>query len=830
MPIRELDAHRVLADPAYAASLTAEEWEALSTNADWVYLKEEYQDVVNMTVGANVPAMAQIAPPAPNLGAAQTQFKVLGTRPPRVQGLGVVSNVGWYTENLNRGDQLFMVTLRSPHPHARVRSIDSSDAEKFPGVSLVLHRFNMPRQYQSIKLGSGPPDRLLFPEELFMVGTPVAIVLAASQDIGDEAMRLIKVEYEILPAAVNFLDSMKPGAPKQWDNNLDGTIVGVSKPFQRGDGGAAAYAAADFKIDHVAVKPVEQHVALELTNSITWWENDRLNQVYTSQGAHSVRAALASALRLPMSSVRVVQQGYVGSGYGYRGSLDLPEIHAAIASKMTGKTVKNVYTRYEDFTSRTHRPQFRNEVHLGVSKDGTIQSLQAKIIADVGAQRATAAAGAWYNFQMMYKIPNVTLEGIDVMTNRYLSGAYRCVSHPNGTFALETAIEKAAYAVGMDPVQFRLKNINIDGNVDAKLPWSNPGIVDAINMAADKINWSQVWHAPKAKEVRPGVFHGIGMAAHECSHGAGGEPATGAIQMNGDGTASIISASNEIGGGERTMMKLIATEALGMSWDAVNIAIGIDTDLTTDTGGSGGSRQTDSGGWGVYDAALDVRKQLFAAAAAKASADAKKANKPDPAVKPEDLTIDGKFVKSTTDPGFQMSISSVVNSTGTTIIGRGVHRNDGRWERTAFAVHAAEVEVDTLMATVKVTRYVAVHDVGRVINGMGAEQQVEGGVAMSLGSTLYEEMLTDQATGLPLNGNMLDYRVPSIKDSPEKIEVFFLDKPKEYGVFGAHGLGEPPMGPPGATIANAIHNAIGVWFDELPITRTRIAAALKTSA
>ena len=278
------------------------------------------------------------------------------------------------------------------------------------------------------------------------------------------------------------------------------------------------------------------------------------------------------------------------------------------------------------------------------------------------------------------------------------------------------------------------------------------------------------------------------------------------------------------------MMKLIAVEALGMAWESVNITPFIDTDLSTDTGGSGGSRQTNSGGWGVYDAALDVRRQLFAAAARKAAADAKKANKPDPQINAEDLTIDGKFVKSTKDPAVQMSISSVVNSTGTTIVGNGVHRNDGRWERSTFAAHAAEVEVDTLMGTVKVLNYVAVHDIGRVINGLGAEQQVEGGVNMSLGSTLYEEMLTDQATGLPLNGNMLDYRVPSIKDVPEKIQVYFPEKPKEYGVFGAHGLGEPPMGPPGATIANAVHNAIGVWFDELPITRTRLAAALKQSA
>jgi CO/xanthine dehydrogenase Mo-binding subunit len=279
------------------------------------------------------------------------------------------------------------------------------------------------------------------------------------------------------------------------------------------------------------------------------------------------------------------------------------------------------------------------------------------------------------------------------------------------------------------------------------------------------------------------------------------------------------------------MMKIIAAETLGMPWDSVNITPYVDTDQTTDTGGSGGSRQTDSGGWGMYDAALDVRRQLFAAAAAQATATALKANKPDPQIKPADLTISGKFVKSTTDPTFQLSISSIVAGTGTTIVGSGVHRNDGRWERTAFAVHAAVVEVDTVASTVTVTNYVAVHDVGRVINGLGAEQQVEGGVIMSIGSSLYEEMLTDQATGLPLNGNMLDYRVPSIKDVPvDNIQVFFVEHPKEYGVYGAHGLGEPPMGPPGATIANAVHNAVGIWFDELPITRTRLSAALKQSA
>src|SRR6185503_4399715 len=163
--------------------------------------------------------------------------------------------------------------------------------------------------------------------------------------------------------------------------------------------------------------------------------------------------------------------------------------------------------------------------------------------------------------------------------------------------------------------------------VDSKLPWSNPGQREVLTVLADKIGWAQKWHPAKAKEVSPGVYHGIGMALHQCSHGAGGEPATGAVTFNGDGTVSLLSASNEIGGGERTMMKLIAAEALGLPWESINITAYVDTDLTTDTGTSGGSRQTNSAGWGIYDAAMDARKQLFVAAVNKIQADARKANK-----------------------------------------------------------------------------------------------------------------------------------------------------------------------------------------------------------
>src|SRR5437899_868868 len=337
--------------------------------------------------------------------------------------------------------------------------------------------------------------------------------------------------------------------------------------------------------------------------------------------------------------------------------------------------------------------------------------------------------------QNLYKIPNLKLEAIDVFTNSYKSGPYRCVSHPNGTFALELMMEKAAYAVGMDPVEFRLKNLNEQGNPDTKKPFSNPGIRDCITAAATRIGWKAKWHAPRAREVRPGIFHGIGLAAHSCSHGAGTNPATGQVIVNSDGSVQCVSACTEIGPGQRTEMAMITAEALGVPLSKVSITTYVDTDNTTDTGGTNGSRQTNTGGRGIYEAAIDAKKQIL--------------------------------------------------------------------------------------------KYAAAHDVGRALNPFALEQQIEGGVVMALGAVFNEQLLTDASTGLPLNANMLDYRPPSILDVPEEIDIVLIEKPKAYGVFGAHGIGEPPMGPPAPAVAAAVYNAVGVWMESMPLTREKLLAELR---
>jgi CO/xanthine dehydrogenase Mo-binding subunit len=673
-------------------------------------------------------------------------------------------------------------------------------------------------------MGSAPPERFLFNEEVFEPGVPVAVVAAESEHTADEATQLIEVEYEILPPTLDMMEGTQAYTLKQWEGDQDGTIIEVTPPLVRGEPDTAQ---ADVTVDAVLTKSTEQHLALEPTNSLMYWDQDRLIVYYTNQHAHGSRSGLSRALKLPVNRVRVIQPGYMGSGYGYRSGVDLTEVHSAILAKMTGRPIKTIYTRAEDFIIRTHRPEFRNEMKLGVNRDGTIQFGQFRTYANVGAQRAGAADGSWFVMQHLYKIPNLKLEATDVFTNSYKSGPYRCVSHPNGTFALEMMMERAAYAIGMDPVEFRLKNINEEGNPENQRPFSNPGIRDCINAAAERIGWRQKWHAPRANEVRPGVFHGIGLAAHACSHGAGTNPATGQVIVNTDGSVQCVSGCTEIGPGQRTEMAMIAAEALGVPFTDVSIATYIDTDNTTDTGGTNGSRQTNTGGRGMYEAAMDAKRQILEHAARRFVDDARRRNET-LQMTPEQLDIRNGEVFVTADPSQKIPLSTAVQAAGASILGRAIYQQDSDWHRTAWGAHAVEVEVDTGTGSVAVKKVVAAHDVGRALNPFALEQQIEGGVVMALGAVFTEELLIDAATGIPLNPNMLDYGPQSILDAPEDIDVVLIEKPKAYGVFGAHGIGEPPMAPPAPAVAAAVYNAVGVWMDRMPITREKLIAALKT--
>lgn len=826
-----IDVHKAVQDSAYAKTLTQAQWQELVTSPEWFVILGEYPEMAQSFIEANQDSLnvfgyfQQTEEPQEETGllgvGAKENYSVLGSRIPRIQGIGVVTSIGNYVENMTRPGMLFQKTLRSPHPHANILSIDTSEAEAMPGVVDIIHFFNLSEE-ENARVSSGPPPRYLFNQEVLQVGAPVAALVAESEHVADEAIRKIKVEYEVLPAVLDMFEGMQASTLKQWDNEYDGTILNIQEA-SIGDI-EAGFAEADAIVEVESSRSTEQHLALEPTSSLVYWENDRLMVYFTTQWAHGTRNTMAQRLGVPQNQIRVIQTGYMGSGYGYRAGADEDEVHAAILSRRTGRPIKRVATRSEDFVTRTHRPQFALKVRAGAKSDGTLTALDFDVTANVGAQRASAAAGAWFNFQTLYNAPNINLKGTDVFTNSYRSGPYRCVSHPAGTLAMETTLDQLANEIGMDPVEFRLKNFNLVGNLFNGQPFSNPGIATTLTGAAEAIGWADKWHAPGTNEVRPGVFHGIGIASHSCSHG-GGLGGRGMVVVNPDGSMNVISASNDLGGGQRTEMAMIGAETVGIPFEKVHITPYVDTDNTADTIGTFGSLQTNTGGSGVYEAGMDAKRQILSLAVGIFARDQELE------VTPEDLDTGDGFVFVKENPEAQIPIAQVVASGGfgAAVIGRGNHQMVPGFTRIAYATHAAEVEIDTLTGTVKVIDYAAAHDIGKAMNPLGLEQQIQGGVTMALGAALTEEMLIDHATGLPLTDNILEYKALSIKDLPFTTKVVLVEHARAYGVYGAHGIGEPPMSPPGPAISNAIFNAIGVRITDMPYTRDKILAAIKAA-
>lgn len=816
MANKKLDALQVVLDEKYAAQITQEQWNELSRDPVWRDLAAEVPELTAPLAARFSVQGNGNGDPTSNPTLALDTFNTVGKRLPRTHGVGIVTSIGKYAQHMIGENMVFMKVLGSKQPHAKIVKIDTSKAEKLPGVVAIMHRFNMPKEYADVAMEAGPPVRRIFGEEIFQVGAPVAAVVAETEHIADEAIRMIEVEYQVLPAVFDMIEATKSTTAKQWDNKLDGTTLAVAQPFVRGnpDQGMTQ---GDVVVEGVSSRGFEDHVALELGNSISWWDNDKLIHIGTARHAHGRRDRMAQWLKVPQNKVRIITPGYLGSSYGSKRDPDWADIIAAIMAKVIRRPVKAIATRSEDLVIRTHRAASRTEAKMAVKRDGTIVGATFKVTSNVGAFRAAAATGSWVGFQQLYTIPNLKLEGIDTFTNMYRYGSYRCVQHPVATLSQEILIDKAAYAINMNPLDIRLKNLNDVGNPDTKKPYSNPSMRATLQKAADTIGWKAKWHAPKAKEVRPGVFHGIGLASHTCSHGAGGAPSTASVVVNADGSLSVVSAAAEVGPGERTVMAMIASEALGIPYELTSISPDVDTEFTSDTGNTAGSRQTISGGWGVYEAAMDARQQVLAWGAQVLK------------VKPADVDIQKGLVVLKADPTKTAKIADAVSAAQNPIIGRGAHIHESTWERMCFAAHAAEVEVDTITGSVKVLKYVAVHDVGRAINPMGVEQQIEGGVIMGLGATLLEENLVDGATGLPINDNILDYKLLSIKDVPRTIDIVMLEYPKAFGTYGAMGIGEPPIGIPGPTISNAIYNAVGARVENLPFTRIKVLAALKTA-
>jgi xanthine dehydrogenase molybdenum-binding subunit len=406
-----IDALRVAYDLDYAASLNEAQWQALILQPDWQLMWAENMDILEPVLtrfGARIGYFQQ--QPAPARVIPQGPFEVIGKAIPRMHGFGHVTGFGQFTEHKTEPGMLFMRELVSPHPHAKIRSIDASEAEKLPGVAKVLHRGNAPKEYLDVRIGSGPPDRFIYSDEVFEVGTAVASVAAVSDHVADEALRLIKVDYEILPAVTDHIEAMKPSTPKQWNNKLDGTILEVGAPKIRGNPDQG-FAESEIVIENVTTRSSEQHAPLEPTTLIVKWDTmgdgrDHVTINGTFRHPHGARNSFAQALKLDQAQVRVIVPGYMGSSYGAHRDPQAVEYHAAIMAKVTGRPVRAMNTRAEDFINRVHRSPVRNENKIGVKRDGTIVAFNSHNIGDSGAQRGGGGVGYSTGLEVLYNIPN----------------------------------------------------------------------------------------------------------------------------------------------------------------------------------------------------------------------------------------------------------------------------------------------------------------------------------------------------------------------------------------------------------------------------------------
>jgi CO/xanthine dehydrogenase Mo-binding subunit len=738
-----------------------------------------------------------------------SEFRVIGKPQPKLDGFEKVTGRAKYASDFSLPGMLCVKVLRSPHPHARVVNIDTSKALALPGVKAVLTHKD---------IAANPRWNPVYPiltDVARFVGDDIALVAAVDEDTAVEALGLIKVDYQVLPFVLDPEEALKASAPKLFP---EGNLVG-GKPtvVSRGDV-AKGFAEADLVYEARYKTPILQHASNEGRVAIAQWEGGRLTLWDSTQAPFEVQKAVAKALKIPQSKVHVMCE-FMGGGFGDKSSPGRQSVQAAIVARKTGRPARIELDREECYLEGLHRYAAIMDLKYGVKKDGTLTAIEAKVVADGGAYAVfgLAALGVLQIPMDVYRCPNMKGEGYTVNTNNPATGPMRCVGHPQGTFAQEVHMDVIAQKLGMDPVELRLKNYAKleDGDQFKKIPFTSNGMEECITRGAEAFQWKEKMQ--KAASQSGPVKKGFGVAVHACGHGGmpPGMPLSGMVRINADGTVNVFSGATELGCGQKTTMTMIAAEELGMLLSDVYVTTA-DTDKTTDTGSTSGSRQTITGGTGVKMAAADAKNQLLDVAAAELKADKK------------NLSIrDSMIYVAGSEKGIPVD-QIAAKMPGGVIFGRGYMKIPTDVFFHTFAAQFAEVEVDTRNGHVKVIKIVAAHDLGRVINPLTAENQIEGGVIQGMAFGLAEDQIYDKATGICVNPNHLNYKLMTIKDVPEIVPIM-VESVDKYGPFGAKGIGEPPYSPPAPAIANAIYNAIGVRCSELPITNRAILMGLKAA-
>jgi carbon-monoxide dehydrogenase large subunit len=766
----------------------------------------------------------------------------VGQSVPRVDALDKVTGAALFTDDLQFGPGLlYGRAVRSPHPHALIKKVDASKALEMPGVKAVVTGADTPGF-----IGLYLKDRHIFcTDRVRYVGDPVAGVIAVSEEIAEEATRLVEVEYEALPAVIDPLEAIKPDAPLLHPDLGSYEVVpfifpqpgsNISNVFRvrKGDP-EAAWSQCDAIVEETYRVPQIQHVPIEPHVAIARWDRSGEVTLWSStQSPFAQRDLIAQTLGISQGDMRVIGN-YIGGGFGAKAGVSMEALAVAMARKMPGRPVKVRMTREEEFFCCFVRQGLVAKVKIGGDKAGKILALHVEYYWDAGAYteygvNITRAAG--YSSTGPYNIPNVKTDSYCLYTNHPVSGPMRGFGMPEIHWSIEQSVDRLAEALELDAVQFRLKNCVKDGDVIVTGMKMHPtGLTECIQKAARAIEWDKD-ESPSTPAKRRGKGIAICWKAPAMPPNPGSEAW---VRFNEDATLSVGLGGQELGQGTFTVAAQMAAEALGVPYEWVRISWPVDTKYSPYEWQTVASRLTWSMGNAVRAAAVDARQQILEIVAEYWDED------------PNDLDIrDGEVISYKSEQSLSLKNMVVYGLPlpddkgwiGGPIIGRGkfmpsyvtsLDAETGQGERAVVhyttGAQAVEVEVDTETGQVEILRLAAAYDVGKAINPEQVHAQLEGGVVQGASSALFEALRLEQ--GQPLNPSFVDYRIMTAVDAPRKIISDYVEVPQDDGPWGARGIGEHPMIATAPAIANAIYAALGLRFNDLPLTAERIFLALQ---
>lgn len=753
--------------------------------------------------------------------------KVIGQRLPFVDGVEKVTGATEYIDDMRLPGMLVGKALRSPHPHARILNIDTSAAERLPGVHAVLSRNNTPDK----PFGIVDKDEAAFcREKVRYIGDEVAAVAAVDEDTARQALSLIKVDYEVLLAALDPFAALEEGAPLVHEG-IEGNIANQFH-VTRGEVDAA-FDVADATFEEDYHTHLAHQAYIEPTGCLAQWHPGGKVDIWGClQSAFVIRTFMISPVTGIAPDDLRVRVTKPGGAFG--GKLDVKAaLLATMLAQAAEKPVRFLLSLQEDLTSMRPRMPVHIYLQSAFRKDGKLLGKRVRIIAENGAYSSLSPAimsSIALRTDNLYRTPAVDIEGKLVYTNICPTGQMRGFGNVQATFAWESHMDTVAEGLGIDPVELRMKNYTEKGDLSIH-GWkiASCGVAEATRFAADSIRWSEKRIPKGQKKTGRGVglastIHVTGNKGFAVSLGTTGEEPSGAeVRIDENGKVEIWSGESDLGQGSASVMAYITSEELGIPVEDISVP-------PTDTGcmpfgfGAFASRITLIGGNAVKLAAVDAREKLLLAAADVLEASA------------DELQIVGQEISVAGFPERRTTVAEVVKSAG------GLIRGEGTWfaggeplgadkygnpsTTYSFGVQAVEVEVDMETGVVKVLRVAAGHDLGRVLNRLGAEGQVEGGAIQAMSYSMMEGLAPQE--GRIRGTNFHDYLIATSMDAPP-VTHHFVETIDPHGPYGAKGLAETAINPTSAAIANAIFNATGVKIRSLPITPERVLEAIQGS-